>query len=219
MKFEKTSIPTLYGLRSISNAMSMFRPEDNINVFAIKPGIECIIANGVVCDSSGKPFDNDAFQARFKDFAEKLQKSNFVGVGRVVINSKTTYRNIDYKKIYPIIGYKRGWNPSLYDNLFIELHDIHQPSSQYDIKFNTRLQVMEGMSRTSIPKNRVVFTPELFRGNTESVNEISKFVFEQARIGNTALFKSGNEKYIQGFQGVLKNFIIDAFEQFEGVVE
>ena len=219
MKFEKTSIPVFTGVDKLKQVLSTINVDEDYYISAVKPGIDCLIANGYVCDLNGKPFENDVFQSRFKWFSEKLQKSNFVGIGRVIIEEKRNYRNANDHNLYSLIGYRRPWSANSYDDIFIELHDIHQPISKFEIRFDVRSKVMEGMSRTSYPNDQSVVLPKRFDGNQKSIADIVDFAYENSKNGLTTLFQDKKAAYIQGTQGVLRNFEIDLFETIEGIIE
>lgn len=218
MKFEKTLIPVFAGVDKIKQMIEAVGVDETFYISAVRPGIKCLIVNGSICDENGTPFQNEMIQERFKWFSSRLQKSNFIGIGKIVLNEKSNHRNANNHGLYPILGYKRPWNINAYDDIFIEIEDIHQPISEYKIKFDTRYKVMEGMHRSTFPDKPVVFMQQQFKGNKNSIAEIIDFAFDAAKEGKTILFKDGNSPYIEGRQSELKNFEADLFEVIYGVI-
>ena len=87
MKFEKTLIPVFAGVDKVKQMIEATNVDETFYISAVRPGIKCLIVNGNVCDENGMPFQNERIQERFKWFCTRLQKSNFIGIGKVVVNS------------------------------------------------------------------------------------------------------------------------------------
>ena len=220
MRFEKTLIPVFTGVESIKRLIKKYEVISNFYITSVSPGIKCLIINGSVCDESGKPFGNKLFQEKFAWFAERLQKSNFVGIGKVFLNEANNYRSASSIELYPIISANARWSPVIMDKIFVELEDVYQPESKYAIPFDVRLKIMDGMSRTSYPNSSAIVLQERLPVESPTITNIVDFIIESSKIGKTTMFKHLKSAYREGTQSPkqMHVFEVTPFEILEGEI-
>jgi hypothetical protein len=217
MKFEKTSIPVIIGLEEIKQMIDKTKVDETYHISAIKPGIKCLIVNGSVCDENGDPFRNNLLQDKFAWMSERMQKSNFVAIGNIFFDSANARRS-QSTNLFSLVNNNARWSNEIIDELVIELQDIHQPPHISGIKYSTRLQVLDGMSRFMDNNKRTVRPQSVFEGDKSNVEEIIEYVISNARLGNTTLFKNLSLEYVEGEQPEIRDFEADPYQIVKGLI-
>ena len=220
MKFKKTLIPVLTGVSNLKNYLESNKLDDNFCVYAVSPGVNCLIANGFVCDENGIPFRNKEFQEKFSWFSEKLKNSNFIGIGKVTWDQECNHRNSIAEKVYQTISYDRSWTSLSCDGIIIEMIDIHQPISNFNIQLKTRLQVMEAMARVPGILEQTVVVQKKFTGVKSNDDSVVEFARHMAKRGKTIMIRNLSSGYEDDDQdGIPANIEFNLFEVLEAKIE
>lgn len=220
MKFKKNIIPVFTGIDNIRGLLDKIGETSRYHIASIKTGIPCLVANGFICDESGKPIDNVELQKKYEWFSVRVKNCKAVAICTIYSkNDIKSYRNTYNYSIYKYV-YGAEFFKKMAGSLSLEVLDI-APIGAPDLSKKYRLKMMESISRNDELFNDDITMPQWIGSYDKTKEEIIDFVIDSSKNGNLVSFSDIESKYQYSYEGnvIPRYFNVDAFEIVSAKIE
>lgn len=220
MNFNRMKIPVLTGIDVLDD---ISKTQKDIYLSAVEVGVPCLIANGIITDLNGVVFENEDFQAEYRDYAQKMKNCSAVIYARIVPELELGFKDDLHELSFVTRLYRKTEYTGTHTlKCRVVAEDLFSAASE-TLKFEHRMAILKSIlqvARFENPRMRLELQHSMKMETFDKKTAID-FVLENAEKGQQTLIYFGDSKYIQNAKTLkdCKAFYLDPHIEFELDIE